>query len=112
MQSADCGQTPTCRIRFWCSGCGGPPSGDVLQEEAIFASRSELPPLERLPSGLLDILCRDGCCWMVLWPIVKRKRALPPLRDAPGVLLCPDCVCMCGDVNAPQMRFPETPQDQ
>lgn len=61
-ERAGCGQTPTCRIRFWCSG-GGPPSGDVLLEEAIFMSRSEPPPLERLPSGLLDILPRAGCCW-------------------------------------------------
>ncbi|TNN57765.1 hypothetical protein EYF80_032043 [Liparis tanakae] len=48
------GRTPTCRMRFWCSG--GPPSRDVLLEVAIFKSRSELPPLERLPSELCDIL--------------------------------------------------------
>lgn len=46
MPGAGCGQTPTCRIRFWCSGGGGPPSGDVLLEEAIFKSESEPPPLE------------------------------------------------------------------
>lgn len=58
-----CGQTPTCRIRFWCIGGGGPLSGDVLSEEAIFKSQSEPPPLEWLSSGLLDILSRDACCW-------------------------------------------------
>ncbi|CAB1429659.1 unnamed protein product [Pleuronectes platessa] len=50
--------TPTCRIRARCSGAGGPPSGDVLLEEAIFKSRSEPPPLDRLSSVLLDILSR------------------------------------------------------
>lgn len=39
-------RVPTCRIRLWCSGGGGPPSGEVLQEEAIFRSLSEPPPLE------------------------------------------------------------------
>ena len=52
-------ETPTCRIRFWCSGGGGgPPSGDVLLDEAIFESPSEPPPLDWLPSGLLDIPSR------------------------------------------------------
>lgn len=56
------GQTPTCRMRFWCISGGGPPSGDVLLDEAIFKSESEPPPLEWLSSGLLDILSRDACC--------------------------------------------------
>lgn len=57
-----CGQTPTCRMRFWCISGGGPPSGDVLLDEAILKSESEPPPLEWLSSGLLDILSRDACC--------------------------------------------------
>lgn len=57
-ERAGYGHTPTCRMRFWCSGGGCPPSGDVLLEEARLESRSEPqpPPPERLPSGLLDIL--------------------------------------------------------
>lgn len=43
---AGCTRIPTCRMRFWCSGGGGPPSGEVLLEEAIFKSHSEPPPLE------------------------------------------------------------------
>lgn len=57
-----CGPTPTCRIRFWCISGGGPPSGEVLLDEANFKSESEPPPLEWLSSGLLDILSRDACC--------------------------------------------------
>lgn len=162
------GGTPTCRIRFWCSGGGGPPSGVVLLEEAIFKSLSEPPPLtEWLSSELLDILSRGwlqleaarsargpsaGARWIrvaglrirtalrgpgpfcggqrqsgnkrdTVWKkpaglspdCQTEKWALPPFRDAPRVLLCA-CVCVsvyvCGGVNAPQMRFPETPQDQ
>lgn len=54
------GATPTCLMRVWCSGGGPPPSGDVLFEEAIFKSESEPPPLERLSSGVLDILRGPG----------------------------------------------------
>lgn len=57
-RAAQCIRIPTCRIRLWCSGGGGPPSGEVLQEEAIFKSLSEPPPLEWLSSELLDILAR------------------------------------------------------
>lgn len=64
MQRAGCGQTPTWRIRFWCSGGGFPSSRDVLLEEAVFKSRLEPPPLEWLSSGLLDIPSRACCfCW-------------------------------------------------
>lgn len=61
---AGCTRIPTCRMRFWCSGGGGPPSGEVLLEEAIFKSHSEPPPLEWLSSELLDIPIRvvaAGC---------------------------------------------------
>ena len=54
-------------MRLCSGGGGGPPSGDALLEEAVFKSRSEPPPLERLSSKLLDISAsgtgerRDRC---------------------------------------------------
>lgn len=161
MHGAECGPTPTCRIRFWCSGGGGPPSGDVLLEEAIFKSQSEPPLLEWLSSGLLDILSRTGCCWTrrsqrgsfrrcevglssglriqtarmglgslcgvrnsLLSNVTKSKTVIliagcqaktsAPLRSGMLQFCCWMLVWVhvYGDMNAPQMRFPETPQDQ
>lgn len=89
MQRAGCGQTPTWRIRFWCSGGGFPSSRDVLLEEAVFKSRLEPPPLEWLSSGLLDIPSRACCfCWRrhggplpdPLWISVHASASTAPSR--------------------------------
>lgn len=64
---AGCTRIPTCRMRFWCSGGGGPPSGEVLLEEAIFKSHSEPPPLEWLSSELLDIPARVVAAGCRMW---------------------------------------------
>lgn len=78
------GATPTCLMRVWCSGGGPPPSGDVLFEEAIFKSESEPPPLERLSSGVLDILRGPGAGEEVCMYVC---------------VCASQCACVCGPQN-------------